>query len=630
MTTSDLLDFHATLFERLFAQPLTARIKDPLRVRAVRRQIEDAADAASQWLGRFFKQRRLAAKETQAILKGLLPIGDVLALAELGNPNLAAESLSRRVLANLSLPKLIQQTQRQAEFEVAAYGLIQILSIVAPVLLDWQRAKFANSYEPVRRIVLRLHQTSDQIDALGSAGNADERFELGFRDHLLQRFFKVDVGLIRATGQLDVDLRQLWVMPNVGPVRGPIRRHEKLMDVAAAREALRPSPSKPLPAPVAEIERTGLSEWLDGEIADAFDAAKAQPALEAVLQQPRLVLVGVPGSGKSTLMEWLQVQVAGAEIDLIANDQQAIPLLLRVRELSPILDTLDTPDTFDTLMAHVPGGAPQAALMPQGWLTRQMQAGRVLLMLDGLDECEPTQRDGKLLPWLRKVIERYPDNRYLVSTRPVAYAPETLLGMGFAERELREFDEVQSKTYVQQWCAAIDLTPNPSPSGKGIDNSFPHRAGAVLADRITAAITKDETTRSLARNPLLLAALCLTFYFDDRTDLDRNTLYRTCIEGLLHHWDVRRGIRSTFTLEEKLRACREIAIAMHDEDRAEYTAAQVLRVLEAALQDKARARRLLDHLRQRSGLFLERRPGVFAFAHLSFQESLSQKMAPNP
>lgn len=622
MTTNDLLDFHATLFERVFVQPLTARIKDPLRLRAVRRQIEDAADAASQWLGRFFKQRRLSIKETQAILKGLLPMGGALALAELGNPNIAADTLTRRVLSGLPIPKPIQQTQRQTEFEVAAHGLIQVLSIVAPVLLDWQRAKFANSYEPVRRIVLRLHQTSDQIDALGHASNADERFELGFRDHLLQRFFKIDVGLIRATGQLDVDLRQLWVMPNVGPVRGPIRRHEKLMDVAAARAAaLRPGPSKPLPASVAEIERTGLSEWLDGEIADAFDAAKAQPAFEAVLQQPRLVLVGAPGSGKSTLMEWLQVQVAGAEIDLIANDQQAIPLLLRVRELVPILDTLGTPDTLDALIAHAPGGAPQAALMPQGWLTRQMQAGRVLLMLDGLDECEPTQRDGQLLPWLRKVIERYPDNRYLVSTRPVAYAPETLLGMGFAERELREFDDGQRGAYVQRWCAAIDPPANPSPSPSPSPSA---RGGAALVERILAAITQDETARSLARNPLLLAALCLTYYFDDGTDLDHNTLYRTCIEGLLHHWDVRRGIRSAFTLDEKLRACREIALAMHDEDRAEYTAAQVLRVLEATLQDKARARRLLDHLRQRSGLFLERRPGVFAFAHLSFQEFLSQ------
>ena len=64
------LDFHADLFARVFGEPFTARIKDRLRLRAVQRQIEDAADAASQWLARFFKNRKLGAKEAQAILKG--------------------------------------------------------------------------------------------------------------------------------------------------------------------------------------------------------------------------------------------------------------------------------------------------------------------------------------------------------------------------------------------------------------------------------------------------------------------------------------------------------------------------------------------------------------------------------
>src|SRR5208337_2850366 len=56
-----------------------------------------------------------------------------------------------------------------------------------------------------------------------------------------------------------------------------------------------------------------------------------------------------------------------------------------------------------------------------GWIERQMKKGRVILMLDGLDETEPDLRDRHVLPWLQELCRRYPTCRYLVSSRPVGY-----------------------------------------------------------------------------------------------------------------------------------------------------------------------------------------------------------------
>lgn len=100
-------------------------------------------------------------------------------------------------------------------------------------------------------------------------------------------------------------------------------------------------------------------------------------------------------------------------------------------------------------------------------------------------------------------------------------------------------------------------------------------------------------------------------------------LYRLCVEGLLHHWDQRRGIRSEFTLDEKLRVCREVALAMQTDDRAEYEVDKVREIVVKALKDAERAAKLMEHIRYRTGLLLERRPNVFAFAHLTFQEYLA-------
>jgi hypothetical protein len=122
----------------------------------------------------------------------------------------------------------------------------------------------------------------------------------------------------------------------------------------------------------------------------------------------------------------------------------------------------------------------------------------------------------------------------------------------------------------------------------------------------------------------MLSAICLVNYFEQgELPKDRAVLYRLCVEGLLHHWDQRRGIHSEFGLAEKLRACREVAVAMQADDRAEYEGEKVLQVFTRVFDDPDRARKLLEHVRYRTGLLLERRAGGFAFAHLTFQEYLA-------
>jgi hypothetical protein len=121
----------------------------------------------------------------------------------------------------------------------------------------------------------------------------------------------------------------------------------------------------------------------------------------------------------------------------------------------------------------------------------------------------------------------------------------------------------------------------------------------------------------------MLSAVCLVNYFEGgRLPEDRALLYQLCVEGLLHHWDARRGIHSEFGFDEKLRVCREVALAMQADDKAECPADKVQGIFADVLSDPVRAEKLLEHIRYRTGLLLERRPGVFAFAHLSFRNTL--------
>ena len=138
--------------------------------------------------------------------------------------------------------------------------------------------------------------------------------------------------------------------------------------------------------------------------------------------------------------------------------------------------------------------------------------------------------------------------------------------------------------------------------------------------------TRKSHISNLARNPLMLSAICLVNYFEGgRLPEDRSKLYQLCTEGLLHHWDQRRGIHSKFTFDEKLRLCRELALAMQAQDRAECEATRVEELFSEVLDDSEKAKELVEHIRYRTGLLVERRPGVFAFAHLTFQEYLAAR-----
>ena len=77
--------------------------------------------------------------------------------------------------------------------------------------------------------------------------------------------------------------------------------------------------------------------------------------------------------------------------------------------------------------------------MPLNWIERMLKAGRVLFMLDGLDEVEPDLRDKCILPWLRSLCDAHPQCVFIVSSRPVGYAAGALDKLKFTEADVLDF-----------------------------------------------------------------------------------------------------------------------------------------------------------------------------------------------
>lgn len=200
---------------------------------------------------------------------------------------------------------------------------------------------------------------------------------------------------------------------------------------------------------------TGTSEWsLDTAYLsleatrerDGQDGGLQIPAEQVLAQHDQVLLRGVAGSGRTTLVQWLAVATA--------REGARVPFVLPVRRFAR--EGFPAPDDFLRAVRH-----PLADQAPKGWVVRTLLAGRALLLVDGIDEAPEATR-GELRDRLRRLLRVFSGNGCLVTSRPSAVADGWL-----AEERLAEegFAELSLAPMSRAGCATWSTTPT-SPSGR--------------------------------------------------------------------------------------------------------------------------------------------------------------------
>jgi hypothetical protein len=171
-------------------------------------------------------------------------MGQLLSLENISNSNVTTEAIAEDLLSRLPCPQTVH-ISHNAIYRTALHTVVQVLMQVGPVMAEWQKLSFSITFELPRRIVNRLNEISEQINALGQLGQtgADESYEIQYRDYLLQRFHKVEAGTVRMTTNMDVDLRELFVMPRIKERKRSQEQESReietsiaLMNLASARQ----------------------------------------------------------------------------------------------------------------------------------------------------------------------------------------------------------------------------------------------------------------------------------------------------------------------------------------------------------------------------------------------------------
>ncbi|MFE6702042.1 NACHT domain-containing protein [Streptomyces sp. NPDC057718] len=343
---------------------------------------------------------------------------------------------------------------------------------------------------------------------------------------------------------------------------------------------------------------------------------------DLLADRPRILLRGEAGAGKTTLLWWLASHASARTLeDHLAPLNGLVPLVVPLRTLRARGGTFPSP-------AELSGAAGLVAdAAPEGWTGRVLASGRALLLVDGLDEVPPEDRE-QAHTWLAQLLARYPETRCVATVRPLAVEPDWLRSEGFEELRLLPMRTEDIQAFVASWHRAARLSEQDDPERLDRLDRLEHD--------LARQFDQNATLRDLARTPLLCAVICALHRRRDGFLPDtRWQLYRSALELLLGNRDRRRRMGGPegvdLNVEEQAQIFQRIAVWLLRDGQSELTRAQALRHLRSALPGMKRVNaqgppeQILTYLLNRSGLLRKHGDDTYQFIHRTFQDYLAAK-----
>lgn len=339
---------------------------------------------------------------------------------------------------------------------------------------------------------------------------------------------------------------------------------------------------------------------------------------EEILQQhSRLLITGLPGSGKTTLLQWIALTVARGELDSgNAQSDAFVPFLVRLRSIRE----KGLPGIAE-LPAYTASAVGSSA--PAGWAEAKFASGMAVLLVDGIDEIEPDERES-VREWISQIRAAYPTAQIVVTSRPSAVDRKWLAEEGFSHAAVEPLGWEGIKQLIMHWHAAVTMC-------NGLDELSEEMR--KMAGRLLSRIDQSPSLFNLARTPLLCALLCaLHFERNEEIPRDRVTLYQACCTMLIDRRDKERRIAAAadFPLDTRPREyiLQQFAYWLIKNGWSEVADGQVLDFLRSQLgrinvDDPPGPDELMRWMVERSGVVRRPAEGRISFIHRTFQEFLA-------
>ncbi|MFY9824685.1 MAG: SUMF1/EgtB/PvdO family nonheme iron enzyme [Thermoanaerobaculia bacterium] len=354
--------------------------------------------------------------------------------------------------------------------------------------------------------------------------------------------------------------------------------------------------------------------------------SEPQPILVLMKEHDGLIVLGDPGSGKSTFLKFLALSLSKGQDETLGLAGR-LPILLPLAAYANALAEGEI--RLDRFLARYYEQRGLAVPLEEV-LERNLQIGSVLFLLDGLDEVRDTSLRNTVVERVRDCFttHRAAGNKFVITSRIVGYREVRPQGEGLSECTLVDFEDEEIQTFVEKWTAAVERAA----SG---DTALAAMEAQKEREELLAATSRNPGVRSLASNPLLLTILAVMKRQGVTLPERRAELYQTYIETLLRTWNLVRSLagRSSRDLDvvETLKVLAPLALWMHETSPGVGLVKEwdLHRQLEGLYRERGNAdpeeatRHFLEDVREHAALLLDRGGRQYGFIHLTFQEYLA-------
>ncbi len=299
-----------------------------------------------------------------------------------------------------------------------------------------------------------------------------------------------------------------------------------------------------------------------------------------------LLIVGGPGSGKSSYCRWNALRDAER---LAAGQSKTIPVLVPLYTIESLRSK-----SFSELFLKTAG---LSGLLPQNYssITRETP---LRLYLDGLDEVAASSRRKQIVDIAWSGLQEYDNLQIIVTCRDYITAPWL---DPFPRLELAGLSHGQFADLATKWLGR-------------------------MGPQFIKEVKENSRLESVVRIPLLATLTILVFKHGDRIPSNRVGLYQMFTELLAGGWNLAKGMRreTSYASSVKLRILSGVAYSAQDRAKKEFSRSLLRNAIKHEVSaDETECNLIFEELLS-DGL-IERTAGGIQFRHLTFQEYLAAR-----